>query len=99
MAATPTAQVQTGSLQTGAIKQAAASQLLEEQEEESGVMPFAIVCLVLAIAVLCIELFSSQKFFPSALPEETNPYEKQRSSTGEWMSNFALPELPEAPAE
>ena len=87
MAARPTAQIQTGGLKTGAIRSAPASQLLEDEEEETGIMPFAIIALVIAIAVLCIELFSSPKYMPSALPAEKNPFEKKLDD-GRYIPNF-----------
>ncbi len=88
----------TGPIQTGAIKSAAASQLMDDSsDEEGGVMPFAIICLVLAVAVLCIQLFSSQAIFPTALPAEKNPNDKQNPTTGDWLQNLQLKEIPEAP--
>jgi hypothetical protein len=98
MAARPTARIQTGAIKTGAIRStAAASQLMEDEEEETGVMPLAVIALVIAIAVLCIELFSSPKFMPTGLPAEKNPYEKATADGG-YMSTFSnhLPELDKA---
>jgi len=85
----------TGPVQTGAIRTAAGSQRIDDSDgEESGVMPFAIICLVLAVAVLCIQLFSSQAIFPNALPPEINPNDKQNVSTGDWLQNLVLKEIP-----
>ena len=98
MAARPTAQIQTGAIKTGAIRSTAtASQLMEDEDEETGVMPLAVIALVIAIAVLCIELFSSPKFMPTGLPAEKNPYEKSNEN-GTYMSTFSsqLPELEKA---
>ena len=98
MPARPTAQVRTGAVQTGAIKPAA-SQLIEE-DEESGVMPLVIVCMVLAIGVLGIQFASSQKFFPNALPASKNPYERELS-TGEFRPSIdsKLKTVPTTPQE
>lgn len=97
MAARPTAQIQTGGIKTGAIRTAPASQMLEDEDEETGIMPFAVIALLIAIAVLCIELFSSPKFMPSALAPDTNPFER-KTDTG-YHSNFKskLPDIPSGP--
>jgi len=57
-------------------------------------MPFAIICLVLAVAVLCIQLFSSSSLFPKMLPAELNPNDKQITSTGDWRPNLVLKDIP-----
>lgn len=99
VAGRPTGPVRTGPLtgpiQTGAIKSSAGSQMMDDSaDEESGVMPFAIICLVLAVAVLSIQLFSSQAIFPSALPPAKDPNDRKHTTTGVWMEKLSLPEIP-----
>lgn len=86
MATRPTASV--GAASAGA---PAVSQLIDDEDEEdsAGLMPFAIAALVLGLAVLGVELISSQKYMAGALPEENNPY--HRKIDGEWKRSFTLP--------
>ena len=89
MAARPTASV-------GSVTSAtpAPSQLIDDDEEEgSGLMPFAIAALILGLAVLGVELISSQKFLPDMLPEQNNPFHVE-TSTGGWSDRSFIPDIP-----
>ncbi|MFT4550342.1 MAG: hypothetical protein ACI8XO_003952 [Verrucomicrobiales bacterium] len=100
----PIASAPTASISSAPIKGGVASQVLadDEAEEEGGITPFAAIALVLAVAVLAIELLTSQRIFmqdklgePSfAVPIESNRYHKSNAA-GDLTPNFKAPPLPE----
>ena len=100
----PIASSPTASIASAPIKGGVASQVLaeEEAEEEGGITPFAAIALVLAVAVLAIELITSQRVvmqdkFQSpgfAVPLEKNQYHS-KNANGEWISNYKAPAIPE----
>ena len=99
IAATP------GAVASAPIKGGVASQVLadDEAEEEGNITPFAAIALVLAVAVLAIEILTSQRIIMQdkqgspgiAVPEEKNRYHKKNLTTGEWVPTFKAPEIPE----
>ena len=98
MASSPAA-----SIASAPIKGGVASQVLadDEAEEESGITPFAAIALVLAVAVLAIELITSERVFVQkdgqpgfAVPAENNIYHTKSANTGEWTSRFKAPVIP-----
>lgn len=106
----PIASAPTASIASAPIKGGVASQVLadDEAEEESGITPFASICLVLAIAVLAIELITSGRVFmqdktaspswavPNGFPgDEKERYHKFNPTTGVLAPNFKAPAIPE----
>ena len=100
----PVASAPTASVASAPIKGGVASQVLadDEAEEESGIMPFAAIALALAVAVLAIELLTSQRVFMQdksgspgfAVPMEVNRYHKETAS-GDLTPTFKAPVLPD----
>ena len=100
----PVASSPTAAVASAPIKGGVASQVLadDEAEEESGITPFAAIALVLAIAVLVIELLTSQRVFmqdktgsPSfAVPMEQNRYHRE-TATGDLTPTFKAPAIPD----
>jgi len=82
------------------MKSGVASQVIadDEAEEESGITPFAIICLVLAVAVLALNILTSERVFQQdskgepgfAVPESRNPY---HSKAG--VAKFKVPPVPD----
>ena len=102
----PIASAPTGAVASAPIKGGVASQVLadDEAEEEGNITPFAAIALVLAVAVLAIEILTSQHLVMQdpktkkpgiAVPFEKNRYHKENPTTGEWNPIFKAPEIPE----
>lgn len=101
----PIASAPTAAVASAPIKGGVASQVLadDEAEEEGNITPFAAIALVLAVAVLAIEILTSQRIVMQdksgspgmAVPMEKNRYHNLNATTGEWNSTFKAPEIPD----
>lgn len=99
MASAPTAAVSSAPIKGGVASQVLAD---DEAEEESGIMPFAAIALVLAVAVLAIELLSSQHVVEQdkngspgfGVPMKQNRYHKETAS-GDLTPTYKAPTLPD----
>ena len=100
----PIASAPAGSVSSAPIKGGVASQVLadDEAEEEGGITPFAAIALVLAVAVLAIEILTSQRVIMQdrkgeptfAVPFERNQFHS-KSIDGDWKPNFQAPTIPD----
>jgi len=99
MASAPTASISSAPIKGGVASQALAD---DEAEEESGITPFAAIALVLAVAVLAIELLTSQHVVEQdkngspgfGVPMKQNRYHKETAS-GDLTPTFKAPSIPE----
>jgi hypothetical protein len=98
----PVSSAPTGTIASAPLSTGRLSGQLDDDGEEAGVMPFAAVALVLALAVFTIELIGAQKPFmqdktgsPSwAVPDSDykhGNYEKIKAATGEVNLGYNFP--------